>query len=139
MAGGLAHFLELPHKIHLTDQEYLTVQQIYRGWAWLGIVIFASLISNFWLTIKLRDNKKAFLLALTAFFSIVGAQIIFWVFTFPVNQQTKNWTILPPGWQQLRSRWEYSYAAGAILDIIALITLILAALNTKIMSGDKSL
>jgi hypothetical protein len=131
MAAGFAHLLELPHKIQLSDQEYLTVQQIYRGWAWLGIVIFASLISNLWLTIKLHGDKKMFLLALTAFLSIVGAQILFWVFTFPVNQLTKNWTILTPDWQQLRSRWEYSHAAGAVLDLIALIALILAALNKK--------
>jgi uncharacterized membrane protein HdeD (DUF308 family) len=139
MAGGFAHLLEFPHKIQLTGQEYLTVQQIYRGWAWLGIVIYASLISNLWLTIRLRGDKNAFFWALTAVLSIVGAQILFWVFTFPVNQETKNWTILPPDWQQLRTRWEYSHVAGAILDITGLVALIVAALTSKAAPGDRRL
>src|SRR5512145_1452610 len=36
LAPGLAHLLELPNKMTLSREEYLTVQQIYRGWAWLG-------------------------------------------------------------------------------------------------------
>ena len=37
MAAGMAHLFELPNKIHLSREDYLTVQQIYRGWALLGI------------------------------------------------------------------------------------------------------
>ena len=39
----MAHLLELPHKIHLPAAEYLTVQQIYAGWALLGIVPLAAI------------------------------------------------------------------------------------------------
>jgi hypothetical protein len=137
MAAGFAHLLELPHKLQLTGQEYLTVQQIYRGWAWLGIVIFTALFSNLCLTIRSRRDRTMFRHSLTAFLCIVGAQILFWLFTFPVNQETQNWTILLPDWQQLRSRWEYSHAAGAVLNLIAVIALIMAALNTqRFNAGD---
>ena len=39
MAAAFAHLLELPNKIHMTRDDYLTVQYIYRGWALLGIVV----------------------------------------------------------------------------------------------------
>jgi hypothetical protein len=45
-ALALAHLLELPNKIGLARDDYLTVQQIYRGWALLGIVVVAALIST---------------------------------------------------------------------------------------------
>jgi hypothetical protein len=51
-----------------------------------------------------------------------------WTFTYPANQATNNWTVLPPNWQDLRSQWEYSHATGAGLNFIALITLIVSVL-----------
>jgi hypothetical protein len=39
LAGGLAHLLELPAKMRLPRDEYAIVQQIYRGWAFLGIPV----------------------------------------------------------------------------------------------------
>src|SRR5688572_22425432 len=45
LAPALPHLLELPHKIHLSREEYLTIQQIYRGWSLLGIVVVGALLS----------------------------------------------------------------------------------------------
>ena len=42
MAAGWAHLLELPNKIGLSWDDYLTVQQIYRGWALLGVVVIGA-------------------------------------------------------------------------------------------------
>jgi ABC-type cobalamin transport system permease subunit len=106
LGPALAHLLELPNKIGLSREEYLTVQQIYRGWALLGIVVAGALVSTLVLTIMVRDRPRAFALALTAFFCIVGAQVVFWAFTFPTNQATENWTVLPDHWTALRARWE---------------------------------
>jgi hypothetical protein len=36
LAPALAHLLELPNKIGLSRDNYLVVQQIYRGWALSG-------------------------------------------------------------------------------------------------------
>jgi hypothetical protein len=33
LAPAMAHLLELPNKINLSREDYLKVQQIYRGWA----------------------------------------------------------------------------------------------------------
>lgn len=128
LAPALAHLLELPNKIGLSAEDYLTVQQIYRGWALLGIVVFGALLSTLLLTILMRGRPKIFVLALTAFLCIVGTQVVFWTFTFPANQATDNWTLLPENWRQLREQWEYSHAASAGLNFIALVALILSSL-----------
>jgi hypothetical protein len=73
MAPSVAHLLELPNKLSLPADDYLTVQQIYRGWA------------------------------------------------------TSNWTILPNNWTHLRAQWEYSHAAGALLNLSAFLALLFAA------------
>lgn len=41
-----AHLAELPNKIDLPPQEYLAVQQIYRGWARFGVVVLGALLST---------------------------------------------------------------------------------------------
>ena len=33
LAPGLAHVLQMPHKMDLSGDEYLRVQQLYAGWA----------------------------------------------------------------------------------------------------------
>jgi hypothetical protein len=128
LAPALAHLLELPNKINLSREDYLTVQQIYRGWALLGFVVAGALLSNLIVAIMVRTKPKAFALTLIAFLCIVGTQVVFWTFTYPANQQTNNWTILPANWLQLREQWEYSHAVSAVLNLIALITLSLSLL-----------
>lgn len=128
LSAGLAHLFELPNKINLSKDDYLTVQQIYNGWALLGIVALGALLSILILTCLVRKQKKAFAFTLIALLCIVATQIIFWVFTYPANQQTNNWTILPVNWIELRKQWEYSHAMSAVLDLMALIALILSVL-----------
>lgn len=72
LAPALAHLLELPNKIGLSREDYLTVQQIYRGWALLGFVVVGALLSNLIVTIMVRTKPKAFILSLIAFLGIVG-------------------------------------------------------------------
>ena len=124
MAPAFAHLASLPNKIGLPRDEYFVVQQIYRGWALLGVVVFAALISTLVLTFMLRKRQKRFKLALVAFLCIVGTQILFWTFTFPANQQTVDWTVAPADWTALRTQWEYSHAASAVLNVAAFIALI---------------
>jgi len=124
MLPAAAHLLELPNKIKLSGKEYLTAQQLYRGWALAGIVVAAALLSTLVLLFMLRDWPTAFALAWVAFLCIAGTQIVFWTLTYPVNRMTGNWTFLPGDWPELRKRWEYSHAASAILNLIALVALI---------------
>ncbi len=131
LAPAMAHLLELPNKIGMSRDEYFVVQQVYRGWALLGIIVVAALLSTLALTLLVRKRSSEFGPALTAFLSIAATQIVFWTFTFPANQQTANWTILPDHWMALRTQWEYSHAASAILNLIALIAVIISVLGRR--------
>jgi hypothetical protein len=131
LGPALAHLLELPNKIGLSRADYLTVQQIYRGWALLGFVVAGALLSTLILTILVRHDRKAFVFALAAFLCIAGTQAIFWTYTYPANAATNNWTFLPENWTVLRRNWEYSHAASAGLNVIALISLSLSVLSSK--------
>jgi hypothetical protein len=128
LAPALAHLLELPNKIGLSRDEYLVVQQIYRGWWLLGVFVFGALLSTLALTILVRRRPAEFAPALIAFLSIAGTQVVFWTFTFPMNQQSANWTILPNHWVAMRMQWEYSHAASAVLNLVALIAVIVSVL-----------
>jgi hypothetical protein len=124
-----AHLAELLNKMMLGRTEYEIVQQIYRGWALFGIVVFGALASTLALTIRLRRHQPAFTPALVACLCIIGTQIVFWTFTFPTNQITENWTMLPAHWADLRVRWEYSHAASAGFNIAAMVALIVSVLR----------
>jgi hypothetical protein len=128
MASGFAHLLELPNKMALSREEYLIVQQIYRGWALLGIAVIGALVSTPVLTVIVRASQQMFYLTLTATLCIALSLVVFFVFTYPTNQQTLNWTFLPENRQELRRQWEYSHAVGAGLSFLALMTLFLALL-----------
>jgi hypothetical protein len=131
LGPSLAHLLELPNKIGLAADAYLTVQQIYRGWALLGIVAVAALLSSLLLAVKTRAHRKEFVPALIAFLCIAATQVVFWTFTFPVNRQTQDWTFLPQHWMALRVQWEYSHAASAVLNLVALLALIWSVLASR--------
>jgi len=130
LGASVGHLLELPHKMQLSAADYLTVQQTYQGWNRLGFAIVVSLSSSITLAALLRANRSAFVWLLTAISAIAVGQVVFWTWTFPVNTETQNWTILPEQWMRLRSQWEYSHAAGAALTVIALLALALAALRS---------
>lgn len=116
MAGGWAHLLELSQKMSLSREDYLTVQQLYRGWALLGIPVVAALISSIALAVTLRNEGMPFYFSLAAALCIALSLVVFFLFTLPANKATQNWTVLPEGWETLRRQWEYSHAAGAFFQ-----------------------
>lgn len=130
-SAGLAHVWSLPNKITMPAQDYLMVQQVYRGWALLSIVIVCAIISTTVQSVVYRRARKVFILSVGALCCLILSQIIFWMFTFPANQQTLNWTYLPDSWRQLRDQWEYSHAAGCFFGVVAFILVILSALQKK--------
>lgn len=72
LAPALAHLLELPNKIGLSRDEYFTVQQIYSGWALLGIVVFGALFSTLALAVQWEYSHAASaVLNLIAFIAVI--------------------------------------------------------------------
>jgi hypothetical protein len=128
MGPAMAHLLSLRNKMHLGANEYQTVQKIYRGWALLGILLVLALLFNLLLTFTTLQNATLFYLNAGAFLCMLSSLLIFFIFTFPVNQETKNWTKLTANWKQLRNQWEYSHATNAGLHLVALILLITSVL-----------
>lgn len=123
MSAGLAHVFELPHKIMLDRADYLTVQQIYRGWALLGIAVVGALVTTLSLAVLVKANRCAFYLTLAAAGCVAAGLTVFFLIVYPVNQQTLNWTVAPDNWQALRRQWEYGHVVGATLNVAAFITL----------------
>jgi len=124
-----AHLAELPHKFRLPAHEYLVVQQLYAGWSLFGSVVLGALLCTGVLIVLVHREPRLLAVAALAFLCILATQIVFWVFTQPANRATRNWTVLPDDWMRLRTQWEYSHAASAVLNLIALFALLYAALS----------
>jgi hypothetical protein len=75
-----------------------------------------------------QNNRHAFIVTVIACLCIAGTQVVFWKVTYPINQQTSNWTVAPANWLELRRQWEYSHATDAVLNVLALVRLMLAVL-----------
>ena len=129
LGAALAHALELPNKIGLERDQYLVVQSLYRGWNQLAYLLLIEFISILAVIIMARREPRVFRPALVAILCLIAAQAVFWAYTFPANVATDNWTTIPPDWETLRSRWEYSHAAGAVFQVLAMSALIIAALS----------
>ncbi len=117
-----AHFFELAAKIGLGREDYFTVQQIYRGWALFAVPIFAAILANgalFW-ALRRTDTVAAWS-AMASALLIAVTLVIFFIWIFPGNQATDNWTTQPTDWEALRRNWEYGHATNAVIVFIALL------------------
>jgi hypothetical protein len=126
-----AHLCSMISKLRLGHAEYLAAQRAYDGWSLFGIVVFGALILLFALAVRLYRSGEPYWLTVMAFLCIAGTQAVFWLFTFPANRATDNWTVLPEGWEAIRLQWEYSHAASAILNFIALVAMLFSIIRTN--------
>jgi len=123
-----AHFFELSNKMSLSVAEYMTVQKIYAGWSFFGIAIATALLLTLAHTLMVRIDRTACVLSLTAFLCIAATQVIFWMFTYPMNVASDNWTVTPEDFETARRQWEYSHAVNAMLTFAAFVAITLSAL-----------
>jgi hypothetical protein len=126
-----AHFFELANKMSLSMAEYMTVQKIYAGWSFFGIAIAVALLLTLMHTSMVRADRTAFVLSLTAFLCLAATQLIFWMFTYPMNVASNNWTATPEDFEAARRQWEYSHAVNAVLTFVALVTISVSVLTNK--------
>ena len=68
---------------------------------------------------------------------LVANLTVFFAWTFPVNQATSNWTVMPADWEALRKQWEYSHAANALLAFVALLATVTSSLTWQAPSTDR--
>ena len=76
LVPAAAHLFELPNKIGLPPEQYMVVQNIYRGWALFGIVIIGALLLTLMHAIVVRAHTSAMLLSLAAA-ACVAASLVF--------------------------------------------------------------
>ncbi len=108
----------------LPKAEYFVVQKIYIGWWIAGLLLPISLLAN--LALAYVENN---VLALMAAIFLLANLVIFYVFTYPVNVTTQNWTLMPDNWEALRGQWEVSHAVNAAVTLLAFCLSIAAALR----------
>ena len=125
-----SHLFSLMSKMRLDRDAYLEAQRAYDGWSLFGIVVVGALLSTLALIVALHRTGEPPFLSLLAFLCIVATQVIFWIYTFPANRATSNWTTPPDNWTVLRATWEYSHAASAALTFIAFLSLIVTSVRT---------
>lgn len=124
-----AHLIALPNKIGLDPADYMTVQQIYRGWALAGLVLLGALVSTLSLAILARSQRTPFLFATAGVLLMLAATAIFFVWVFPANQATENWTHAPGDLEALRAQWEYGHAAAAMTTLMAFLATVISSLT----------
>jgi len=127
-AGG--HLFELPNKIGLSEEHYFVAQSIYRGWALFGNVIIAAIAANLTLALTSWRRRRRYWPSLAAALILAGTVLVFFAWTQPANVATRYWTVTTPDWQKLRTQWEWSHAANAVLTFIALCCATLSALRS---------
>lgn len=121
-----AHLFTLSNKIGLAQDQYFIVQNIYRGWALFGAVIFPALIVTALLAWVSRENPPAMWLAFLAALCIASSLAVFFIWVYPANVATENWMSVPADWMTLRRQWEYGHVASAILTFAAFCAVTLA-------------
>ena len=145
MALSLDHALELPGKLRLSKDAYLAVQPIYYpGFTMGGIAEPAGVFATFLLVMLMPAGSAAFWLTLGALLALVAMHAAYWILTHPVNNFWLKDSQLkgagagffafdplrrkdraqPPGWTDLRDRWEYSHVLRAALALLALALLV---------------
>jgi Domain of unknown function (DUF1772) len=148
MSLSLAHALELPGKMRLNKEAYLTTQTIYYPGFTIGgmaeplavIVVFALLLST-------SPAGARFWLLFLSLVALAAVQLVFWLWVQPVNKIWLKEVHLgragaaffgkqsdapradnpeAENWRALRDRWESGHVARAVLAIISLILLTIA-------------
>ena len=146
MALALAHELELPGKMRLSEETYRAVQAIYYpGFTIGGIGEGLGLVSLLAL-LFLTPMGTAFWLTLAAFITLAAMHGAYWLLIHPINNfWVKDIAIgkasslffginamdgrddaHAPDWRALRNRWEYSHAVRAFLGLTSQTLLVIA-------------
>lgn len=133
-----AHLVALPNKIDLPQGDYFIVQGIYQGWAILGMLWPLALLLNGALAYLLRRQRRAFRFAVLATLCYALMLAIFFLWTFPANEATGNWSFAPAEWEELRWQWEASHAVNTLLSLLALCSATASALAWRPQEMDPA-
>jgi hypothetical protein len=142
MGTALCHLLEMPAKITYEGALWLTLlQTLYRpAFGTIGAFFeFGAVVTAVVLAFLVRRRRPAFVWALLGALCLVVAHAAFWIWVAPVNTTMSPLTpeTLPADWMRLRNQWEYTHAARAVLQIVALGALVFSIL-VEVPTDDSS-
>lgn len=142
MAMAFSHLLQMPPRMSYDAFLWRSTQSIYRLY---GPPIGAILESGAWmlslfLCYLVRRRGPAFRWTLLGASCFVVAQVVWWVFIFPVNSEMVNWTVqsMPADWADYRLQWECTHAARAVIQIVGLAALFLSMLIETPAHNDSA-
>jgi hypothetical protein len=71
----------------------------------MAFILIPAMAINLVLAVMLRAERPAFHFALTGCIVLAATLAVFFAITQPANAATQNWTVVPAGWEELRTRW----------------------------------
>jgi hypothetical protein len=133
MATAFAHLLEMPAKLKFDSSKWLALLQTLYPPAFGpigGVAEVGAVVGIVLLAFVVRRRRAAFRWTLLAAVCLISAHVCFWILVAPVNAAMLPLTpeTLPPDWTRLRDQWEYTHAARAVLQIMALGGLVVSLL-----------
>jgi hypothetical protein len=129
-----AHVFEMSAKMKFGRDAYYMAQGLYRGWAWFGIA-FAGAFAACAARAALPGIRYDRLLSLFAAVMIAASLAIFFVYVYPANQATKDWTAISANWKVLRQQWEWGHAGSAACMLLAFLALVWQAVRGSDAQG----
>ncbi|MCR4265803.1 DUF1772 domain-containing protein [Nitratireductor sp. ZSWI3] len=137
MALSLAHALELPGKMRLSKETYLSVQEIYYpGFTYGGFSEIGGILALAVLLFLLPFVGARFWWVAVSLALLSMSHLTYWLFTHPVNGfWLKDMNLSGLGgvffstfgaadaadWTRLRDIWEYSHVARACFAMLSFI------------------
>jgi hypothetical protein len=132
MGMALCHLLEMPAKMTYDGTLWLTLlQTLYGAFGTIGALIeVGAVVTAVVLTFLVRHRRPAFGWTFVGALCLVAAHLAWWIWVAPVNATMAPLTpeTLTADWMRLRDQWEYTHAARAVLQIIALAALVFSIL-----------
>jgi hypothetical protein len=133
MGAALCHLLEMPAKLTYDGTLWLTLlHTLYPpAFGTIGAAFeVGAVVSAVLLAVAVRRRRPAFGWTLLGALCLVAAHAAFWIWVAPVNATMGAATpdALPANWMALRDRWEYTHAARAVLQVVALAAFVVSLL-----------
>jgi hypothetical protein len=142
MGLALAHALEFPGKLRLTERTYREVQAIYYPGFTIGGLVgeFGALLLLPVVLFLTPFGSQRFWWIAAAFGFLVAGHLTYWLVTHPVNNVwLKDTKLTAAGatffstfagedadWRRLRNLWEYSHVARSCFGMASLVSMAVA-------------
>lgn len=142
LAPALGHLLELPAKMAYEGRLWLTVSQtLYATFGTVGAAFeVGAVVACVILAILVRQRHPAFGWTMFAAVCVIVSHAAFWIWLAPVNEIIAALTVetLSADWMGLRAHWEYTHAARAVLQLIALGALVVSVVAETLSTVPKT-